>query len=275
MGRCKYCGQKAGFLSNKHKDCEIKYNDGKSEIIKMIEDTIISSNDYNKIKTDIVRTSNDSFIKEEELDSIYTSAFDNTVEHFLEDGILSEEEENKLTQFTNSLGLSQENLDRNGSFQKVVKSSILRELTEGNIPDPRLEVQGHIPFNFQKSEKMIWMFNGVEFYEQTTRTQYQGGYSGVSIRVAKGVYYRTGGFKGNPVKVSEMKYIGTGLFALTNKHVYFSSPTKNFRVQLSKIITMDPYEDGIGLQKEGVTAKPQVFKNLDGWFVYNGISNLT
>ena len=111
-------------------------------------------------------------------------------------------------------------------------------------------------------------------YEQRTRTQYQGGYSGVSVRIAKGVYYRTGGFKGHPVKIEEMKYIGTGIFAITNKHVYFASSSKSFRIQFGKIITMDPYEDGIGLQKDGATAKPQVFKNIDGWFTYNVISNL-
>ena len=38
---------------------------------------------------------------------------------------------------------------------------------------------------------------------------------------------------------------------------------------------MDPYQDGIGLQKDGATAKPQIFKNIDGWFTYNAISNLT
>jgi hypothetical protein len=38
---------------------------------------------------------------------------------------------------------------------------------------------------------------------------------------------------------------------------------------------MDPYEDGIGLQKDGATAKPLIFKNIDGWFTYNAISNLT
>ena len=78
-----------------------------------------------------------------------------------------------------------------------------------------------------------------------------------------------------PVKIEEMKHIGQGAFALTDKHIFFASANKNLRIQLSKIITLDPYEDGIGIQKDGVTAKPQVFKNIDGWFTYNAISNLT
>lgn len=38
-------------------------------------------------------------------------------------------------------------------------------------------------------------------------TIYQGKTQGVSVRIAKGLYYRTGSFKGNPVKIEEMKYI--------------------------------------------------------------------
>ena len=275
MGKCKYCGQKAGFLSSKHKDCESKNKFGKVEITRLIQDAIVNTNDFQKLKIEIDKIALDSYIKPDDFNSLYTSGFDNAVEKFLEDGILSADEEEKVGDFREQLNLTQDTLDMNGSLQKVVKASVLRDLTEGNIPEPKINVQGHIPFNFQKTEKLIWIFQGVEFYEQRTRTQYQGGYSGVSIRVAKGVYYRTGAFKGNPVKIEEMKYVDTGLFGLTDKHVYFASSSKNFRIQLSKIITMDPYEDGIGLQKDGATAKPQIFKNIDGWFTYNAISNLT
>lgn len=275
MGKCKYCGQKAGFLSSKHKDCESKNKFGKIEIIRLIQDTIVNTNDYQKLKADVEKIAFDSYIKPDDFYPLYTLGFDNAVEKFLEDGILSPDEEEKVGEFREQLNLPQKILDKNGSLEKVVKASLLRDLTEGNIPESKINFQGHIPFNFQKTEKLIWIFQGIEFYEQITRTQYRGGYSGVSIRVAKGVYYRTGAFKGNPVKIEEMKYIDTGLFALTNKHVYFASSNKNFRIQLGKIITMDPYEDGIGFQKDGATARPQIFKNIDGWFTYNAISNLT
>ena len=43
----------------------------------------------------------------------------------------------------------------------------------------------------------------------------------------------------------------------------------------NKLITIDPYEDGIGLQKDGSTAKPIILKGIDGWFTYNVISNLS
>jgi hypothetical protein len=274
MGKCKSCEKDAGLLRSEHKECKSKYENGRLEIALILGDAISSTSDFQLVKTNIDKLALDSFIKTEGLELLYTSAFDSAVAGFLDDGILSDAEEGQLVKFQEQFSLSQDVLDKNGSFLKVVRAGILRDLTEGIVPDSRITPDGHMPFMLQKDEKLIWIFQGVNYYEQKTRTQYQGRYSGVSLRVAKGVYYRTGGFRGHTVKIEEMKYIDTGIFGLTNKHVYFASSTKNLRVPLATIITMDPYEDGIGLQKDGTTAKPQVFKNIDGWFVYNAISNL-
>lgn len=274
MGKCKYCEKDAGLLRSEHKECKSRYDNGKIEIAQIIEEAIYSSDDFQSLKATIGKSANDCFIKHEELELLCTSAFDNAVARFLDDGILSTAEEEKLSRFQEQLNLTQEVLDKHGFYLKVVRAAILRDLTEGIIPDSRITIDGHLPFMLQKGEKLLWMFQGVKFYEQRTNTQYQGGYSGVSIRVAKGLYYRTGGFKGHPVKTDEMKYIDTGIFGLTNKHVYFASSVKNIRIPLAKIITINPYENAVGIQKDGTTARPQVFKNIDGWFVYNAISNL-
>jgi len=76
MGTCKYCGQKAGFLKSKHKECEDKYKNGKSEIIKLVESAIAETSDFNKLKSDIEKISNESFIKQEELEGLYVAGFD-------------------------------------------------------------------------------------------------------------------------------------------------------------------------------------------------------
>jgi hypothetical protein len=34
------------------------------------------------------------------------------------------------------------------------------------------------------------------------------------------------------------------------------------------------YSDGIGIQRDAASAKPEVFKTGDGWFAYNLITNL-
>ena len=76
-----------------------------------------------------------------------------------------------------------------------------------------------MPFNFQKSETLVWLFNNVVYLEDKTRTQYVGRSSGVSIRIAKGVYYRVGAFQGQPISRTERIHVDTGAMAVTSKHI--------------------------------------------------------
>lgn len=274
MGNCIYCGQKAGFLKSKHKECESNYYASKNRIIEIICTAITKDSDFDNLENKIKEIAEKNYVKSDEIIDLYTKGFDNAVDSFLNDGVLTTEEEVRIAKFKTHNNFEQDVIDRNGSLQKVFKAAILREILDGQIPETKLNIQGNLPFLLQKNENIIWIFQNVDFYEQRTRTVYQGKTQGVSIRIAKGLYYKTGSFKGNPVKIEEMKYISRGLVALTNKQIYFASSAKNFKVPYNKIVTIDPYEDGVGLQKDGGNTKPQVFKGLDGWFTYNLISNL-
>lgn len=280
MGKCKYCNQHAGFLKSKHKACNAKYKNGKKDVVELIEKKIIDATDYPNLINDIKIISTNCFIDKSEINDLISLGFDNVVEKFLADGVLSKDEEERLNEFVKTY-LKDETpetrkliFDKKGSLQKINKATIIRDLAEGIVPDTKITTE-QLPFIFQKSEKFIWAFYQVKYFEQITKTHYRGGSQGVSIKIAKGVYYRTNAFKGYPVQEQELKYLGSGIFAITDKHIYFSSPNKTFKTPYTKMITIQPYEDGIGIHKNGATAKPQVFKGIDGWFTYNIISNLT
>lgn len=195
-----------------------------------------------------------------------------SVDRAFDDGILTEEEQSNLTNLMEHFSLSQTQLDHNGAFTKIVQGAVLRDVMNGIIPE-RVKIDGNLPFNLQKTEKVIWVFQNVEYYEQKKRTQYVGGSQGVSIRIAKGLYYRTGAFKGERVETHETIHADTGLLGVTNKHIYFSGGAKSFRIRHDKIVSFEPFSDGIGLQRDAVTAKPQSFVTGDGWFTYNLITN--
>lgn len=274
MGNCIYCGQSAGFLKSKHQKCELNHQTISLQIIQNIKSAIISNSDYSKLENDIKNKASNGFINPNELSNLYATGFDNAVNYFLYDGLLTIEEEKSIYKFRSYFNFGQEIIDKNGSLQKIVKSSILRDILNGKLPSAKMNIQGNIPFLLQKSESLIWIFKNVEFYEQRTQTVFHGRSQGLSFRIAKGVYYRTGTFKGYPVKTEEMKYICNGLVGLTDKNLYFSSSMKNFKIPYNKIVTLDPYEDGLGIQKDGSSSKPQILKGLDSWFTYNLISNL-
>lgn len=274
MGDCKYCGKPAGLLRSVHKECETKHDSGKAEIMFLIKTAVHNTSAVSSLKTASEEIAEKHLIRKSEVPAIVIEGWERAVEGAFDDGVLTEEEESNLVEIQKHFGLDRTDLNQNRAYTKLVKGSVLRELLNGRIPE-RMSVKGNLPFNLQKDEKLVWIFQGVQYYEQKTRRHYEGGSRGVSIRVAKGVYFRTGGFRAHPVETTENAHIGTGILALTNKHLYFTGGAKSFRVAYKKIVSFEPYSDGIGIQREATTAKPQTFITSDGWFTYNLAINLS
>ena len=145
----------------------------------------------------------------------------------------------------------------------------------GIVPHRRAVETGFYMLNLAKGEELVWRFDDIEYFEQVQRTHYEGGSSGVSVRIAKGVYYRTGAVKGRPVTTTEMKQKAVGTLFVATKHLYFYSEQKTVKIPYNKVIAFTPYSDGLGVQKDTATAKPQAFRGLDGWFAFNLVSNIS
>ena len=272
MGKCIYCGKEAGFIKNRHKTCETNYNSGKRAIIESVSSKITKTSDFQSFENDIKKIAGQHYIKTNELACLLTKGFDNAVETILEDGILTAEEETTLQKFKSYFNFNQDFIDRNNSLQKISKASVLRKINEGKLPVCKHKIPGFFPFLLPESEIPVWIFHDVDYYEQ--HVENRAGNQGNSMKVAKGIYHRSGTFKGYPVKVDEMKHICPGSLSITNKHIYFSSSHKTFTIPFNKIVACDPYEDAVGIHIEKMSAKPQVFKDLDGWFIYNLLTNL-
>ena len=272
MGICTYCGQKAGLLRSKHRECEEKYNKGWDEMIDIARDAVIGHISSDNIEAKLLNLAINHFVSKDKIRLALTSGWEKAVDTYLEDGILSVEEESKLTSFIEKFSFTQSDLDNNGKYTGIVKSGVIRDLTEGKVPQ-RIKLTGQLPFNLQKTESLIWVFPSASYYEDKTRRSFVGSTQGVSVRIAKGVYYRVGAFKGHPVETTERVHMGNGLFGVTNKNIYFVGGTKSLRIKYDKIVSYIPFDDGIGIHRDSSTAKPQVFVTGDGWFTYNLIMN--
>lgn len=273
MGQCIYCGQDAGMLRKYHKECKEKHESGLAQIAEKAANGAIQATNLEALETQLNTISQASFIPPELRKKELIKAFERAVEMALEDEVITSDEEDALDAYKTHFKLEQSELNNYGAYTKLVQAGVLRDLMEGKIPQ-RIDVKGQLPFNLQKSEQLVWVFQNVKYYEERKRTTYIGGYKGVSIRIAKGVYYRTGGFRGNPTVTTTTVHIDTGLLGITTKYVYFAGGSKSFRVPYKKIVSFTPYSDGFGLQRDAMTAKPQSFVIGDGWFVYNLVSNL-
>ena len=140
------------------------------------------------------------------------------------------------------------------------KTNLPKILRSGNLP-PMIDfsIDGGLPFRFQKSERLLWVFSSVEYLEQKTRREIVGRSAGASVRVAQGVYFRLGRSKGRPVEYDEVVSRGLGLFAVTTKHVYFHGDRRSLRIPFGKIVSVERLSDGVGITRDRANAHPEFF----------------
>jgi len=86
--------------------------------------------------------------------------------------------------------------------------------------------------------------------------------------------FRTGGFSSKPITSEAVVRIAIGQLGVTDKHLFFYSPKKAFRIPFSKIVAFEPLADGIIIHKD-TKEKPFIFQTFDGWFTYNLLENLS
>ncbi len=190
--------------------------------------------------------------------------FNNAVRRFLEDGVLSKQEEEYAISFKSHFNLSSLDLNYNDAFNTMVKASVLRGVLNGNFTDGLVHLEWTPSFNLQEEEKLIWLFKDVEYYENCTRAQHRGGFSGLYIKLDNGVYFRKSSFTGRTLNIDEMVFKDTGSVGITSGHIYFIGETY-FSVEYKEIVTFYGSEDGLCIKKLGSDTNSQVFKHVDGW----------
>ena len=191
--------------------------------------------------------------------------------NFLKDGFMSPSEQQKVDEYVNTLGLSLSNLPaslKGTAIEELGQASILTDLQQGRTP--RYNIQA--PIILTKGETALWCYNNVTMYQEKVRREYVGRTGGFSFRIMKGVTYRTGGFKGHPVETSYMENMGLGSLYVTNKNIIFMGQTRSIKVPYTKIIGINPYSDGMEVQRDGNNVKRLTFQGFDCSFVLNVIN---
>jgi hypothetical protein len=274
MGNCIYCNESAGFLRKSHQECEAKHSLGWAQMLTLATQAALGSKSTDRLDAQLREVAVESRVPEARLREAIIQGWERAVEHFLEDGKLDRAEEHQLAEYKNRFAFSQSEADRNGAYSRMVKGATLRDLLDGRLPE-RVVVEGHLPFNFRKTEKLIWLFPDTEYLEDRKRREFVGATHGASIRIARGFYYRVGAFRGRPIEKTETVRLARGILCVTNQHLYYSGGAKNFRIRHDKIVSIQPFEDGVTIQRDTQTAKPQTFITADGWFTYNLLMNVS
>ena len=149
------------------------------------------------------------------------------------------------------------NLNAELSLNETAKEYLAKYQLFWFIENEALPIQ-EVNINLQKNEVCYFTID-CDWLENRTRTQ-KINYSGFStrIRIMKGVYYNIGSIKPQRVTTEELTVIDNGKVYITSKRIIFMGSKKNITIKLDKILSLSPYTDGVGIEKD--SGKPPILR---------------
>jgi len=155
---------------------------------------------------------------------------------------ISPDDWNEFNEIAKNLNIT---LDSDSVSNAKIERMKLNWLIEnGELPVKQVSI------NLPATEHCYYYAN-IEWLE-TRRVTKRVNYSGASYRmkIAKGLYYRVGSISPQRITSDELQVIDKGTVYVTNKRILFTGAVKNTNIPLSKILSITPYSDGVGIEKD-------------------------
>jgi hypothetical protein len=236
------------------------------EYVYKINNDFISNGAYNAYKGILLSVGNDKTKAKEKSLHVLSLIIDEL--SYSENGVLTYEKENELEEFIKISGITAEEIPQKQK-EKVVKILLIRDLINGEKKERTAINIQNLPFSFTKKETFIYVFFNVGLYEYKTKTEYQAGSRGVSLRIAKGISYRIGAVRGERISNDVQEFIDYGTLAITSHNLYFHSQKNTFRVSHEKIFGIQASKESVIISRDGNRGKPVEFVVNDPVFLVN------
>ncbi|BAV94985.1 hypothetical protein [Ichthyobacterium seriolicida] len=147
-----------------------------------------------------------------------------------------------------------------GKKHNIIPDDVL-EISYNNLIASFIEGKHSSSFNsnvlLKKGEVLIFDIPGISYCEEKS-VKIKGNTRGFSIRLTKGVSYNFGQFEGGVEQ--KVTQLDSGILTLTSKRLIFSGRAESIEYSLSKIISLNPLDNGIMINRTGKT-KTEYFLN--------------
>ena len=298
MATCIYCGKKAGFFSKYHEACfseaEKNRNLGVNVIRSFIKVALEDRKFASELDTRLSKVVSDYKLPQELVGKTVLSTVDE----------LSREEPLETTMYEYLLQLCKkifgkvEEILPGSPFYPFYDLTLLNLSLSHNLwlimqGKKALENSNPCDVVLQPGEYRLAEFGTVLYRKSVLISSHTGGYNGVGVRVASGLYYRFGGYAGHTVSYPEVQNLDGGFLVLTNKTMYFAGQQTTFRIPYNSILRFKAYQDGLGFFRSFGTGREEIFTIINGtlsgpgwlpenatslrvgWFLYNLVTFLT
>jgi hypothetical protein len=106
-------------------------------------------------------------------------------------------------------------------------------------------------FLLQRGERICWAEPSTLEEIKVVGRHYEGGSSGVTFRVAKGVRFNVGRQRGHSVSETAAVTTSTGELIITNKRLAFLGDRKSLAIKFEKLLEIHPATNGIKFSEGG------------------------
>lgn len=299
MGLCRYCGEKAGWFSDAHEGCFQSMLQGSEKVSSLITTTLekpipaehpdvdewcslFGQMLWAEVKPQIEKLQTEHRIPAEQLRGALQRGWITGAESVATAEPMSLDKLLVSDNFYRAMGFTDKEMCATDGFVAQWFSMLLWSVMIKG--DPNLAGEVRHPFNLKTGEIPIMFFGSVTYSRDTIRRGSRGGYSGMSIRVTRGVYYHFGGFKGQRTETSALQEIDYGGMLVTTESMYFGGQHTSFRIPYTHVVSFRAEPSGIAFFRDTANAKAEVFTVLEvnpsggnpinarplfGWFLYN------
>lgn len=257
---CEKCGKKLPFLTiftgeslcrdcKKIADAEINIKEQQAKIYLQEMKSKLATLEEEIIATKKVTEKQKELLKKQDKPSALV-IYSNIYNRFEADKELDGAEINTLQIVQDMLGLTDEDVGYNERVRPYIYVYAIKK--EGRLPLVDLKIVGGQPI-LKKGEILHFADKAVLKELKTINLGYEGGSQGVSIRIAKGISYRVGSYRGHIIKEDRFVATSQGNLIITNQRLFLYPFPGNMplSVPLTKILSYHCYRNGLEVYKEG------------------------
>lgn len=262
---CSTCGSKLPFLRRLTgrslcSSCEAEerkaVRSAREEYEALLSELTTSSVDLAHVQTQLPQLAESARLRVDEVKRLHLKAYRSCIEDALEDDYITVDEEKRLNEIGDVLGIDDGPLHPELSDLKL--RIFVARANDGRLPvieDPHIIL---------KKDEVAHAETEAALMKEVVKREMRGSYGGVSFRVAKGIRLHTGGVRGKSVVVgTHLATADTGILTVTSKRAVYTGQRQSIEMPYTKLLRLQVFNDGIQFHLSNRKKAP-LFKLGDG-----------
>ena len=185
-------------------------------------------------------------MSEEDRKASHRQAITGLCQRIMADGYISIDEEANLEKTMHALGLTLQDLPSQVLLQ-MNQIKVIQGIRSGNLP-----TIPSAPLPLSPGEVVHYLTTACTMELKTVAQRTVGGSQGVSVRIAKGVTYRVGAYRGESVPIQQTLETSRGDLVLTSERiVYLGRPKAAFNAPWKKVVQVEMAPNGLHMWVSG------------------------